>query len=299
VVVAVDGLPVEEALMALSPLLRNGSSPQHRRANAAFNLLSTTTDSMVVTLSGPDGDRTVTLTWPEQSGSSSTATTSGGSRGPTIQGWELGSGLGVIHIPHFGSDELVYEFDAALDDLMGAPGIILDLRGNGGGDSAVADQIAGRFLSEAFTYGREFYRARLPQRGWRPWFDYRVKPRGETYTGQLVLLTDAKTFSTTETFVVALVDSGRAATVGRRTGGGSGNPIRFEVSGGARARFSTGDFRRNGPLNSDEPRTEVGTGPRIEGNGIAPEVPVSWTVEAFRAGEDLDVAAAEALILDR
>jgi C-terminal processing protease CtpA/Prc len=48
---------------------------------------------------------------------------------------------------------------------------------------------------------------------------------GQTYDGALVLLIDETNFSTAEQFIVALVDSGRATTVGRLTSGGSGNPI--------------------------------------------------------------------------
>jgi C-terminal processing protease CtpA/Prc len=46
-----------------------------------------------------------------------------------------------------------------------------------------------------------------------------------------VLLIDETNFSTAEQFIVALVDSGRATTVGRLTSGGSGNPITFRLPG--------------------------------------------------------------------
>ena len=172
------------------------------------------------------------------------------------------------------------EFDAALDALMDAPGIILDLRGNGGGSTFISDRIAGRFLDRPFTYGRDEFRARLPQRGWRDHFDYRVTPRGPTYTGLLVLLIDEYNFSTVEQFIVALADSGRATTVGRPTAGGSGNPLTFRLPGGGMVRFSAAAFRRN-------------NGARIEGAGIAPDVRVAWTVADFPAGRDPDLEAAE------
>jgi carboxyl-terminal processing protease len=288
VVLRVNDVPVEEALNTLSPLLRTGSTERQRRAKAVFNVLSTTGDSLTLTVAGPSGERTTTLVWPAEGGSSTPREPAPWS--PLITGQRLPSGPGLIRIPAFGAGsdhDLVAEFDAALDSLMEAPGIILDLRGNGGGSTFVSDLIAGRFLDQPTTYGRDYFSARLPQRGWRAHFDYRVTPRGATYTGSLVLLIDDGVFSTAENFVVALVDSGRATTIGRETGGGSGNPVYFSLTGGGRARFSTGDFRRN----PDVP----GTGARIEGIGIAPDVGVSWTVEDVRAGRDPDLDTAIAL----
>lgn len=287
VVLAVDGRPVEDALAALSPILRAGATPQHRRAKAAFSALSTTGETLRVTVSGPTGERTVTLTWPGDPLPSQTppAATSA----PRITGQRLPSGLGLIRIPDFeaaaGRDP-VADFDAALDALWDAPGIILDLRGNGGGSTFIADRIAGRFFGQAFTYGRDEFRARLPQRGWRGHFDYRVTPRAPVYAGSVVLLMDELNFSTAEQFIVALADSGRATTVGRPTAGGSGNPVTFPLPGGGLARFSTGAFYRN-------------DGSPIEGLGIEPQLTVAWTVEDLRAGRDPDLAAAEGWLAKR
>ena len=285
VVLAVDGRPIKDALDALSPVLVAGSTPQRHRAKAAFNVLSTTGDTLVVTVNGPAGERTLTLVWPKAPPAPQAKEPAPWQ--PLITGERLPSGLGLIRIPDFGggSDhDLVAEFDAALDALMDAPGIILDLRGNGGGSTFISDPIAGRFLSQPFTYGRDKFRVRLPQRGWRAHFDYRVKPRGPTYTGPLVLLIDTYNFSTAENFIVALVDSGRATAVGRPTGGGSGNPVRFALPGGGQARFSTGAFRRN-------------NGALIEGVGITPDSYVTWTVEDLRAGRDPDLVAADCVLL--
>ena len=284
VVLAVDGQPIEAALEALPPILSVGATPQHRHVKAVFHALSTTGDRLTVTVTGPAGERTVTLIWPEAAPPAAPETAAPWR--PLITGERLPSGVGLIRIPDFsggGDHDLVAEFDAALAALFDAPGLILDLRGNGGGSTFISDPIAGRFLDRPFTYGRDHFRARLPQRGWRAHFDYRIKPRGPIYTGPLVLLTDALNASTAENFIVALVDSGRARTVGQTSAGSSGNPVRFRLPGGGWARFSTGDFRRN-------------DGTRIEGVGIAPDVPVAWTVEDFRAGRDPDVAAAERLL---
>jgi carboxyl-terminal processing protease len=102
---------------------------------------------------------------------------------------------------------------------------------------------------------------------------------GQTYDGALVLLIDETNFSTAEQFIVALVDSGRATTVGRLTSGGSGNPITFRLPGDGLVRFSTGVFYRN-------------DGRLIEGRGIGPDLPVAWSVDDLRADRDPDLDAA-------
>lgn len=286
VVLSVDGQEVNAAIATLPPQLRYGSTDWNRRAFALSNLLSVwgAAQAVDVTVQRANGlVYSVTLT--PQSVNAANATQA--HTEPLVQAKRLPSGLGYIHLgENFGDrpgHDMVAEFDAALDDLMDTPGLILDVRDNGGGDSLVAAQIAGRFLAEPFVYGRESYRQRLPTRVWWLWSERRVTPRPPRYAGPIILLTDASTVSSAEEFVVSLVDSGRAQTVGRQTAGSSGNPIVFQLPGGGRVRFSTGDLRRVG-------------GTPIEGVGIRPDLPVTWTLEDVRLGRDPDVDAAEQML---
>jgi len=289
-IVEIDGLAIEEALFTLPPALRNGSTPAYRRAHAASNILSTLTNQLVVTVERSDGSRrAVTLVAPPatvETGGSNDSASAERAETPRIVGEQLPSGIGYIRIPTLsqgGGHDLVREFDAALDTLLDGPGLILDLRGNGGGDSRIGDRIAGRLLDERFRYGWETFRLPLPQRLWIERFPYRVRPRGITYTEPVVLLIDTFCVSSAEMLVVALVDSGRARAVGRCTAGSSGNPLVFALPHGSFARFSTGAFRRiDGQL--------------IEDAGITPHVVVDYAIADFRSGRDPDLAAAEALL---
>ncbi len=92
--------------------------------------------------------------------------------------------------------------------------------------------------------------------------------------------------STTENFIIALVDSGRAQTVGQRTGGSSGNPLRFTLTAGLSFVFSTGAFHRL-------------DGTPLEGLGIAPDIEVAWTVDDFRMGYDPAVETAEKSLISQ
>jgi carboxyl-terminal processing protease len=293
VVLEVDGQPLEAALNAVDPRLRKGSTPRQRRSRA-FQFLTHTPygEQRDLAFETADGDdRTATLTCDEET------------RGAESEGggdiWDfllprvkqevvsrrLPSGLGYLRIPTFGVD-LVDEFDAALDGLMDTPGLILDLRSNSGGNSTYADQMAGRLLDETFVYGIDHYTQRMITRGGRAQMPFHVEPRGEHYAGPVVVIIETLNMSTAEQFLIALMDSGRVETVGRPTGGASGNPIVFRLPGERNVRFSTADFHRN-------------DGTPIEGVGLTPDVTVTWTVEDFRQGRDPDLDAAEALLLNK
>lgn len=283
VVNAINGQPVDAYMANLDPRLRLGSTERGAHASALYNLLVlfAPADALTVTVETAAGEkRTVALRVPDP-------LPDFGGGGPLITGARLPSGFGLIEMGPFFADtqvhDVVAEFDAALADLADASGLILDLRRNGGGNSTLAADMAGRLLDEPFTYGRESYRRRLPTRAWWLWGERTVTPRPPIYAGPVVLLVDDFNVSTAEEFIVALVDSGRAQTVGRRTGGSTGNPLVFQLPDDAAAQFSSGDFRRM-------------DGTPIEAVGIAPDVPVQWTLEDVRQGRDPDVAAAEQLL---
>jgi carboxyl-terminal processing protease len=290
-VLTVDGEPLTEALEGVDPRLLAGSTPRQRRSHAFQFLLHTPFgETRDVTFETPSGEHgKATLVCPRDPAMAAD-TDRGGDiwalllpvAEREIVSRRLPSGVGYIRIPTFGTD-LVSEFDAALNEMLDAPGLILDMRGNGGGNSAYADQMAGRLLSEPFGYGRDTYTARLPTRAWRKWMTFRATPREPIYSGPVVVIMETSNFSSAEQFLVSLVDSGRVQTVGRATGGGSGNPTVFRLPGGRNAKFSTANFVRN-------------DGTPIEGVGLVPDVPVKWTVEDFREGRDPDLEAAERLL---
>jgi len=287
----VDGQRLEEALNTLDPRLTVGSSPQQRRSRAFHYLLQTPYgDRRTVTFETPEGERrTELLVCPGDPAAAQEAQqrTEPGDRlfgtDRKIVTRRLSSGVGYIAVPTFETD-LVAAFDRALDAQSDAPGLILDLRANEGGKWSYAHQMAGRLLSEPFSYGRITYATQLPSRLWRKRMTFRVKPRAPVYTGPVVILIGEDTLSSAEQFVVSLVDSGRATTVGRTTGGASGHPVNFRLSGSHVVRFSMASFTRN-------------DGTLIEGVGLVPDVPVAWTVEDLRRGCDPDIEMAERLLL--
>ncbi len=293
VILTINDRPISERLEAIDPRLRIGSTPWQRRQRAFERLLTLPPgESQTVTYRTSNGEeRTTTLSCPVEK---SPERTEGRvifwsylepiARGEIVSR-ELPSGLGYIRIPTFGRNRGdVKMFDVHLDALMDTPGLIIDLRGNGGGSTFYADPIAGRLLREPFTYGYFEFRRRQPLYIWRRTLPLRIQPRHPVYQGPIILLIDGSNMSTAESFIASLVDSGRARTVGRRTAGASGNPVSFQLVGDRRARFSTGSLYRI-------------DGRQIEGAGIEPDVPVMWTLEDVYEGRDPDLTQAEALLL--
>lgn len=282
-IVAVDGRPVEERVQDY--LQRYGSGSPGSRQEAFIHLLALYdgNDALTVNFIDVQGqEQSVVLRFTEPSQPAEPEPDSA----PLITAERLDSGIAVIRIPTFSNrdgHDLVAEFDAALDSVFNAPGLILDLRGNGGGSTMYSDRIAGRFFDETFVYGREYFRHRLPQRLWRSQFNYTVKSRAPMYTGPVAVITDWTNASTAENFLAAMVDSGRAFIVGQTTAGSSGNPIHFQLPGGD-CQFSTGDFHRLNGLS-------------IEGRGFDPDIPIQWSVEDLVQGRDSFIDAAEEALM--
>jgi carboxyl-terminal processing protease len=124
----------------------------------------------------------------------------------------LNGGIGYIHIRSFGNSDVVTAFDAALATLHETRGLILDARDNGGGDTAVARPIMGRFIAERKPYA--LMRRREGPSLSAAWTEY-VDPRGPfTYAAPVIVLTNRWSGSMAEGFPMGMRDIGRARIVG-------------------------------------------------------------------------------------
>ena len=125
---------------------------------------------------------------------------------------ELPGGLGYIRIPTFADSVIVAQFDRALADLRATRGLILDVRSNGGGDTAVGRPIMGRFIAERRPY------ATMRRRDGRglsaPWTEW-VEPRGPfRYAAPVAVLVDRWSGSMAEGFPMGMRAIAGARIVG-------------------------------------------------------------------------------------
>jgi carboxyl-terminal processing protease len=197
VVTAVDGIAVEDAVRAAAPrcLSRRDAAADVFTINAVVAGRRAT--ARALTLAGK-GAVALPLKRRETL--------------PDVAHRRQDGGIGWIAIRSFGDGTAVAAFDAALADLRDAPALILDVRGNGGGDTAVARPIMGRFITARAPYAR--MRRRAGRGLSAPWTEF-VEPRGPfTYERPVVVLCDRWSGSMAEGFPMGMRGLGRARIVG-------------------------------------------------------------------------------------
>ncbi|HET7563597.1 MAG TPA: S41 family peptidase [Gemmatimonadaceae bacterium] len=145
----------------------------------------------------------------------------------------LDSTVGYIAIPMFTDAGWTHEIDDVLDSLAGVRAIVIDVRGNGGGDTQNAVNIASRFADSARTFAYVRYRNGPRHSDFTPDIPETVAPAGaRRFTGPVVVLTNRQVFSAAEEFVLAMHALPTVTTLGDTTGGGSGNPLVRELPNG-------------------------------------------------------------------
>jgi carboxyl-terminal processing protease len=138
--------------------------------------------------------------------------------------------LGYIRIENsLGDSDTVPAFDAALDELKGAKGLILDLRETpSGGTTDVAEPILGRFISKTSAYQRVFDPGpgkTFPRDSWLK----TIAPRGPRVNAKLVVLVDHWTASMGEGIAIGFHALHRAKIVGTPMAGLRGGTGEFTL----------------------------------------------------------------------
>jgi carboxyl-terminal processing protease len=150
---------------------------------------------------------------------------------PDVESRLLPGGYGCIVIRSFADQAVIDAFDAALLRFRAAPGLVIDVRQNGGGDTAVARPIMGRFIAQQTPYAR--MRRRDGDHLSDAWAEV-VDPRGPfTYTAPVVVLTTRWSASMAEGFPMGMRGIGRGTIVGTPMMGlGAGVfPLRLDRTG--------------------------------------------------------------------
>lgn len=147
-------------------------------------------------------------------------------------------GVAYVRIRTF-REGMAPELDRALAQLAPTRGLIVDLRSNGGGSDSEAREMAGRLV-----HARRLYRTVRIRNGpqhddFTPPIPSYVEPSGPVqFDGPVAILTNRRTFSSAESFVLAARTNPAVTVVGDTTGGGSGYPLYRELPNGWKYRIS-------------------------------------------------------------
>ncbi len=189
-------------------------------------------------------------------------------------------GIGYLGVHGLTDSRLPAAFDAALEELADAWGLVVDLRFNGGGNELLGRELAGRFLEEPVAYSSHRYRAGPDHDDLGPVQRRVCEPRGPwRHAAALVVLQGPWTMSSAESLAAMLSLAPGAVTRGAPTAGSSGNPTQLELQGGVRV--SLPRWLDLGP-----------DGEPLERRGLAPGVAVDAAPESFTDREDPVLSAA-------
>jgi C-terminal processing protease CtpA/Prc len=285
-----NGQPTTEAV-GEEPLLF-GASTDHAKRLQQYEFLTRGMlgDEVLVQFRNPGGDeQTSELTFSEDIDDRDKAANTAISRDglgedqPPVSARELDSGLGYIKVSTFDADPLMMTsaWDQALEDFAanGAPGLIIDLRDNGGGIGETATILAGSFYDETFELSRlEFINANGEN------VDVgadEVIPSPTQWDAPVAVLVDKDCASACEIFAAAMAENPDHLIVGYTPSAGVEAGIyAWNLPGGVYFQASIERIVRDGEV-------------FIEGEGVAPNVEVEATEENLLNPDDEVLLAAE------
>jgi C-terminal processing protease CtpA/Prc len=143
----------------------------------------------------------------------------------------LTQNIGYIRINNsLGDDDLIKDFDHALDGLMNTQGLILDLRETpSGGTTTIARAIMGRFISKELPYQKHIYTSEEKATGIRRSTLELVSPRRLIYTKPMIVIVDYWTGSMAEGMAIGFDGMKRAKVMGTKMAGLLGEITTFET----------------------------------------------------------------------
>lgn len=195
----------------------------------------------------------------------------------------LDDNIGYVRCSSFSSDFGDGNLQEMMRSLALCDALIVDVRSNGGGLLTAAEKLASLFVNEEQTAGYICHKTGTGHDDFSTPQPLTLKPfSGLRWQKPVAVLTNRRTYSAANSFVMYLKGLPRVTIVGDRTGGGAGMPFTAELPNGWSLRFSAC------PMYDREMRlTEM---------GIDPDVAANLTDADFARGEDTIIETARALL---
>ena len=290
-----DGVPVSQAIDQVTPYFGPFSTEHTKRLQQVIFLTRTAAgEDVTVTFRNPGaGTRDVTMAAEPEVDSLLAAWASTDQLAPPIDGQILEeSGLGYIRIWTFSGDYKMmtdlwtYYMEQMVDDNI--PGLIIDMRVNGGGSSALSNNFPGFFFEEEITLAYWWRYSALENRFIKWEVPERIEPASIYYDGPVAILVSPDCVSACEGFTYAMTQQDRAIVVGHYP------------TAGAYGGVGSGQVTLPDDMELQFPTTKTTTPSGdviIEGVGVVPDIVVPVTEESALGQEDAMLnAAIEALL---
>ncbi|PZM86703.1 hypothetical protein DLH72_00225 [Candidatus Gracilibacteria bacterium] len=194
---------------------------------------------------------------------------------PSISGKDIDEQISYIGVSTFGA-KTANEFEKELEKFKNKKGIIIDLRGNGGGYLDIAIDILGNFIKKGEILAVTKYKSGKEDK-------YFSKSIGNNYEGKVVILVDNYSASASEIVAGAMKDYGKAILVGEKTYGKGSvqNPI--GLADGSMIKITTAKWFTPKDINIDK-------------EGILPDVEVKITEQDIKDQYDRQLEEAKKVL---
>ncbi len=277
VITSIDGLPFGRQISRISAAVGDSSSSRARALLSYYQVLAGEPGTKVrLGVEREDGS-TLELSLPRHTVPLS----------PPVISRLLPSGYGYIKFDMF-RDAVAKQFSKDLDQFRSAPGLIIDIRGNPGGEFDGVLGIANNFFAQKVSFGRIIARSgrapslMLRMLGVPSELQAGAAPSGQVYTGPVIILVNEASGSAAEIFAAGMQENHRAAIVGRQTCGC--------------VLASVGHSVKGGEIDISEFGIVTANGRKLEGVGVIPDVTVPLTLEDLRHRRDATLARAVAIL---
>lgn len=202
----------------------------------------------------------------------------------------LRDSVAYIRYPSFSVSPGESTLDWALAILAKCPGLIIDIRDNGGGNLTNVELFVRRFIDRRITAGYITHKTGPGHGDFSKPFAYYFDPVGEDHfrwMKPVVVLTNRSTFSAANNFASVMALLPQVKIVGDHTGGGSGLPFSSELPCGWGIRFSGSPV-----YDAEMVTTEFGIEPDIKVD-LDPELALKGIDTMLEAAIDDILARAE------
>lgn len=166
----------------------------------------------------------------------------------------------------------------SLPAMKNTKGMIIDLRGNGGGLGVLAISLANKLVKE------KGLRLGTMRNGGTE-MNFPVFPQAPVYEGKVAILIDEGSASTSEIFAAGMQEIGRAKVFGVRSAGATLPSLIEPLPNGDLFQYAMADYISF-------------KGKKLEGAGVTPDQLTPHTRESLKRGEDAALHAAKTWILN-